>query len=290
MAIARRQHTEDRQSPRAGTMGFLEHLDELRSRLIRACLAIAMGMSASLFFYDRLGAFVLEPTLRALPPGSELIFTRPSEMFAFYFNVALIGGVVLAAPFVSYQVWRFVAPGLHAREKRLVAPFVVLATLGAVGGAAFSHYVLFPGSISFFSTFTSPHVRFMPRVEEVFDQYLKMMLGMVLVFQMPPVVFVLARVGLVTARQMWRHMKYAVLVVFILAALLTPSPDVWNQTAFAAPMLALYVLSIGVAYLSARGPSEHMGTAHLRLVFAATVIEQARRQRARPSWVGRVVQ
>src|SRR5262245_56984484 len=215
MAIARRKRTEDRQATGLGAMGFLEHLDELRSRIIRACVAIGAGMLAALFFYDRLGNFVLEPTLRALPPGSELIFTRPSEMFAFYFNVALIGGVVLAAPFVSYQVWRFVSPGLYARERRLVVPFVALATIGAVGGAAFSHYLLFPSSIAFFGAFSSPHVRFMPRIEEVFDQYLKMMLAMVLVFQLPPVVFVLARAGVVTARSLWRHFKYAVLVVFI---------------------------------------------------------------------------
>lgn len=290
MTIARRQRHEERQARRTGTMGFLEHLDELRNRIIRACIAIALGMGASLFFYDRLGGFVLEPTLRALPPGSELIFTRPSEMFAFYFNVALIGGVVLAAPFVSYQVWRFIAPGLHAREKRLAVPFVVLASLGALAGAAFSHYVLFPSSIAFFGAFTSPHVRFMPRIEEVFDQYLKMMLAMVVVFQLPPVVFVLARIGVVTARLMWVHLKYAILVVFVLAAVLTPSPDVWNQVAFAAPMLALYILSIGVAYLAGRGESP-TGTSSkpLQLVFAATVLESARRTRTKPSWVGHLV-
>lgn len=270
-------------------MGFLEHLDELRSRIIRACVAVGLGMCASLFFYERLGNFVLEPTLRALPPGSELIFTRPSEMFAFYFNVALIGGVVLAAPFVSYQVWRFVSPGLHQREKQLVVPFVTLATLGAVGGVAFSHYVLFPSSIAFFGAFTSPHVRFMPRVEDIFDQYLKMMLGMVVVFQLPPVVFVLARVGAVTASSMWRHFKYAVLVVFILSAVLTPSPDAWNQIAFAAPMLGLYVLSIGIAYLAGSGQVTPVGTDHLRLVFAATVLQSASRNRSRPSWGGRLV-
>ena len=102
MAIARRQQRISQETRTPGAMGFLEHLDELRSRIIRACVAVGLGMCASLFFYERLGNFVLEPTLRALPPGSELIFTRPSEMFAFYFNVALIGGVVLAAPFVSH--------------------------------------------------------------------------------------------------------------------------------------------------------------------------------------------
>lgn len=116
-----------------------------------------------------------------------------------------------------------------------------------------------------------------------------MMLGMVLVFQLPPVVFVLARMGVVTARLMWRQLKYAVLVVFVLAALLTPSPDAWNPTAFAAPMLALYVLSIGVAYMAAPRTPPQLASDQLRLVFAATVLETARRHRGQPSWSGRLV-
>lgn len=215
MAQTRRRRLVPKDTQPAGTMGFLEHLDELRTRIVRSCIAIALGMAVAMLFYDRLGTFVLEPTLRTLPPGSELIFTRPSEMFAFYFNVALIGGVVLAAPFVSYQVWRFVAPGLHTSEKRLVIPFVVLATAGTFAGALFSHYVLFPTSMAFFSAFSSLHVRFMPRVEDTFDQYLKMLLAMVIVFQMPPVVFVLAKMRIVTARFLWRNIKYAILAVFV---------------------------------------------------------------------------
>src|SRR5262245_34930317 len=141
MAQTNRRRQTTREERVTGTMGFLEHLDELRSRIVRSCLAIAAGMAVAMLFYDQLGEFVLQPTLRSLPAGSALIFTRASEMFAFYFNVALIGGVILASPFVSYQVWRFIAPGLHAHEKRLVVPFVLFATAGAIAGAAFSHYV-----------------------------------------------------------------------------------------------------------------------------------------------------
>ena len=274
-------------------MGFLDHLDELRTRLVRSAIAVAIGMAVALLFYDRLGSFVLEPTLRTLPPGSELIFTRANEMFAFYFDVALIGGVVLAAPFVSYQVWRFIAPGLHTDEKRLVVPFVAFATAGAIGGACFSHYVLFPSSMTFFGSFHAPHVRFMPRVEETFDIYLKMLLAMVLVFQMPPVVFVLAKMRLVTARFLWRNLKYAILAIFVAAAVLTSSPDIWNQAAFAAPMIGLYLVSIVVAWLvqpkSEKGSATH-GDARLRLVFAATVLDRARRRAAHsPAWAGRLV-
>src|SRR5205807_3572000 len=109
------------------------------------------------------------PTLRMLPPGTTLIFTRPGEAFSFYLDISLIGGVVLAAPFVMYQVWRFIAPALYAKEKRYVIPFVVLTTLGAIGGALFSHYVLFAAMIAFFGTFHSPAMTFMPRVEDTFE-------------------------------------------------------------------------------------------------------------------------
>lgn len=156
-------------------------------------------MAVAFVFIDRLTTFVLEPTRRMLPPGARLIYTHPGEAFSLYVYVALIAGALLASPLVMFQVWRFIAPGLYANEKRLVVPFVALTTAGAVGGAAFSHYVLYPSMISFFGTFNSPELAFMPRVEDAFDLYLKMMFGMVLVFQMPTLVFFLARMRMVTA-------------------------------------------------------------------------------------------
>jgi sec-independent protein translocase protein TatC len=268
-----------------GKMGFLEHLDELRKRIIRSCIAVAAGMLVAFFFVDRLGNFILEPTLRILPPGEPLIFTRPGEGFAFYFDIALIGGVVLAAPFVMYQVWRFIAPGLYATEKRFAIPFVVLTSVGTVAGALFSHYVLFPSTIAFFSAFTSPSMKFTPRVEDTFELYKKMLLGMVLIFQMPTLVFFLAKMRLVTARFLWRNIKYAILIIFILAAVITTSSDPWNQTLFAMPMIGLYLISIGIAWLV--GPKGEAAAAprsdstKLRLVFAATVIDQARKHHTR---------
>jgi len=258
--------------PGAGRMGFLDHLDELRKRLIRSCLAIAGGMLIAFAFVERLGDFVLAPTLKALPDGA-LIITKPGEGFSFYLDVALIGGVILAAPFVMYQVWRFIAPGLYAKEKRFAIPFVVLTTLGAVGGAAFTHYVMFPATIAFFSTFHSRAMKFTPRVEDTFELYKMMLLGMVVVFQIPTVIMFLAKMRLVTAGFLWRHIKYAVLVIFIVAAVLTPSADPWNQMIFAAPMLALYVLSIGIAWAVAprRGKETSPLDPKLKLVIGAMV-------------------
>jgi sec-independent protein translocase protein TatC len=288
MAHAQHRHEpEESGEEPGGAMGFLEHLDELRSRIIRSCIAIAGGMAAAFVFRNEIVDFVLEPTMRMLPAGSQLIYTRGGEAFSFYFNVCFAAGVILAAPFISYQVWRFIAPGLYANEKRFVGPFVVLATLSAVSGALFSHYFLYPGTMAFFAAFDSPQMRFMPRIEDTLDQYLKMLLAMVVVFQLPTVVFFLARMGLVTACFLWRNIKYAVVIIFVAAAVLTSSADAWNQTLFAAPMIGLYLVSIGIAWLAhprrtVPGEAPPVST-HLRLVVAATVVDQARRH-ATPAW------
>ena len=285
MAHAHNPIQQPDDEPDARMMGFLDHLDELRARLIKSCLALGAGMVVALFFYDRIADVVLDATIRVLPPDAQLISTRPGEAFSFYLNVALISGAVLAAPFVSYQVWRFIAPGLYRNEKKHVVPFVALAVAGTVCGALFSHYVLFPSTMEFFAGFSSPRVKFMPRIEDTFDQYLKMLLAMVIVFQLPPVVFFLAKLRLVTARLLWRNIKYAILVIFILAAVLTASPDPWNQTVFAAPMIALYLVSVGIAWLvepkREPAPAGRNGSAQLRLVFAATILEQAARRHSR---------
>jgi sec-independent protein translocase protein TatC len=270
------------------TMGFLEHLDELRTRIIRSCIALAIGMLVAFAFIGRIADFVLGPTLRLLPPGTSLIMTRFGEGLSFYMDLALLGGVVLATPFVTYQVWRFVAPGLYAKEKRLILPFITLASCGTMAGALFSHYVLFPSMVSFFSTFDSPRMRLMPRVEDTFELYKNMLIGMVAVFQIPTLVFFLARLRVVTPRFLWRHLRYAVLVSFVAAAILTPSPDPWNQAVFAAPMIALYVISIAIAWVVAPRRSEPAvprTVRNLKLVFAATVIEEAARRHRSPSEV-----
>lgn len=261
-------------------MGFLDHLDELRRRLIRALIALAAGMGVAFFFVDQIADFVLGPILRALPPGSRLITTRPGEGFAFVFDLALIGGVVLAAPFISYQIWRFIAPGLYRREKRLAIPVVAMGALGTIAGAAFTHYVLFPSAIEFFARFNSRFTVYSPRLEDTFDLYKSLLLAMVAVFQMPTVVFFLAIMGVVTARFLWHHIHYATLIIFVAAALLTSSPDWWNQTIVAVPMLAMYLLSIAVAWLAApRTPESTERGQHLRLVITASMLDQVRRHR-----------
>jgi sec-independent protein translocase protein TatC len=148
-----------------------------------------------------------------------------------------------------YQVWRFIAPGLYANEKRFVVPFVLFSTLGFLGGAAFNHYVAYPFIMVYFASFNTPNLTYMPQLSYVFGLYVKMLLGLGIIFQMPTVVFFLAKMQLLTAWFLVKHIKMASLLVFIIAAVITPTGDPMTLMIFAAPMLALYVLSIGVAWI-----------------------------------------
>jgi sec-independent protein translocase protein TatC len=242
---------DDDEDGAAGKMSFLEHLDELRKRIVQACLGVAVGVLVGFAFINPIVNFILKPTQRVLPAGSRMIYTQPGEAFGLYVQIGLIVGVILAAPWIMYQVWLFIAPGLYANEKKLAVPFVLLSTAGFVGGALFNHYIVFPWMISFFASFNTADLVFLPRLEDVFDLYTKMLIGMGLVFQMPTIVYFLAKMRLVTARFLWRHFKYAILIIFIVAAVITPSGDMITQTIFAAPMVGLYVLSILIAWLVA---------------------------------------
>jgi sec-independent protein translocase protein TatC len=232
-----------------GKMSFLEHLDELRKRIVQSVLGVAIGVGLGFFFINPIVNFILTPTWRLLPAGSRMIYTQPGEAFGLYVQIGLIVGVVLASPWIMYQVWLFIAPGLYANEKRFAVPFVLMSTIGFVGGAAFNHYIIFPFMMTFFASFNTADLIFMPRLEDVFDLYSKMLIGMGLVFQMPTVVFFLAKMRIVTARFLLRNTKYAVLAIFVVAAVITPSGDMITQTIFAAPMLGLYALSILIAWI-----------------------------------------
>lgn len=238
-------------------MSFLEHLEELRTRLIHSIIAIVVGVLVSFTFIEKVFNFVFAPIRRELPAGSKLMYTEPGEAFSLYLQIAFIAGIVLAAPYVMYQVWLFIAPGLYTKEKRFAIPFVLFSTIGFVAGAFFNHYIVFPFMMAFFGSFNAPDLAFMPKLEPVFSLYTKMLIGMGIVFQMPTLVFFLAKMGVVTARFLWRNFRYAILVIFIIAAVVTPTGDMLTQTIFAAPMIGLYLLSILIAWLV--GPDRKPG-------------------------------
>ena len=240
---------EDDDSPGVGKMSFLEHLDELRKRIVRSCLAVAVGILVTFAYINPIFNFILAPTRKALPPGVKLIYTQPGEAFSLYITVALIAGAVVAAPYIMYQVWMFIAPGLYSNEKRMAIPFVLFTTIGFVAGALFNHYISFPFMMAFFASFNTPDLAFMPKLEDVFGLYTKMLIGMGLVFQMPTIVYFLARIKLITARFLAKNFKYAFLIIFIVAAVITPTGDMMTQAIFAAPMVGLYLLSIAIAWI-----------------------------------------
>ena len=233
-------------------VSVLEVLDQFRKLLVHSALAVAVGVLVGFLFINRIVDFILGPTRRSLPTGSTLIYTQPGEAFGLYIQIALIVGDVIAMPFVMYRIWRLVAPLMPAGARRFAVPFVLFTTIGFLGGAAFVHFIAFPYMMAFFASFNTPDLAFMPRLSDVFDLYTKMLLGMGAVFQLPTAVFFLAKAGLITARWLMRSFKYAFLLIFVVAAVITPTGDMVTQTIFAAPMVALYLLSVIIAWVFGR--------------------------------------
>jgi sec-independent protein translocase protein TatC len=233
----------------SGRMSFLEHLDELRKRLIAILIGIVVGCVVSFIFLQRIFRFVMLPLQQMLPNDGRLIVTEGPEYFMLYLKVGLLSGLLVATPWIAWQVWLFVAPGLYSHEKRFAIPFVVSSSIFFLMGAAFSHYIAFPYTWKFFIDFLDDFVQFMPKVGPAFSLYVKMLLGFGVIFQMPVLVFALARMGLVTGKFLLRNFKYATLIIFILGAVLSPGGDIASQLLMAGPMMVLYVLSIGIAFV-----------------------------------------
>ncbi len=230
-------------------LSVLEQLDEFRKRLIRSAYGVGVGVLIAFAKINPIVDFVFRPIRTILPPGSKLIYTVPGEAFSVYVTIALIAGVVLAAPWIMWQVWQLIAPALYLKEKKFAFWFIFMTSVGFVGGAAFNHYVAFKMLMVFFAQFHSSNLAFMPRLDDVLDMYTRMLLVMGVVFQMPTLVFFLAKMGLVTARFLASQFKYAILVIFIIAAVVTPSGDPYNQTILALPMIGLYIISIFIAWI-----------------------------------------
>ena len=250
---------DDGEEASGARMSFLDHLEELRKRLVICAATLGVGFLVAFLFIDRLYAFIMRPLAKALPPGGKIQYTEPTEAFVLYLKMALLAGVVLSAPVILWQLWLFVAPGLYSKEKRFAVPFIVMGSVFFVMGALFSHYLLFPWTWAFLASFSTDWVVFQPKIEPTFSLYSKMLLGMGLVFQMPTLVFFLAKMGLVTARFLLKNFKYAVLLIFILAAVITPTGDMLTQTLFAAPMVVLYLLSIIIAWIFGRKRAPRTG-------------------------------
>ena len=232
-------------------MSFLEHLDELRKRLIACVYGLIVGCVIAFFFVNQIQDFIFVPLYQMLG-GEKFMYTKGFEPFMLMMKTGALAGLMVAAPFIIWQLWLFIAPGLYTNEKRFAIPFVFFASIFFFLGAAFSHYIAFPWTWAFFKSWENEYIRFMPTIEDAFGIYVKMILAFGLIFQMPTLVFFLARMGVVTAGWLARNTKYAVLVIFIIAAVISPGTDVVSQAMMAGPMLALYALSILIAWIFAK--------------------------------------
>jgi len=231
-------------------MSFLEHLEELRKRLWWSCLAVAAAFAVALPYARRILDFFLMP-VRPLLGDNRPVYLELTEPFMLYMKVAFLASLFLASPVVLHQLWAFVSPGLYPRERRYAAPFILFGTLFFLLGGAFGYYIGFPTACRFLLSVAEG---FQPalRISTLFSFESKIILGLGLVFELPTVIALLARLGLVTPGFLWRHFKYAILIIFIVAAVITPTPDVITQLVFAAPMILLYLIGILFAHLFGR--------------------------------------
>jgi len=226
-----------------------DHLAELRTRLIRVALAWGAGSALAWSWSEQIFGFLLAPAVNALgPDGGKLQAIAPTEIFFTYLQCALLAGFMLALPVILWQIWSFVSPGLYPNEKHTILPFVLVTTLLFAAGAAFGHTAVFPLMFQFFSTFDSDLVQSAWTMSEVFALTTRLFLAFGVAFELPVVVFLLALAGIVDAQTLLRGLPYAVLGIFIVAAVLTP-PDWVSQMLLGIPMVALYLLGVGVAFV-----------------------------------------
>lgn len=231
-------------------MPLTEHLEELRTRLFWSLAAIAIGAVGCYAFIDPLFALLIAPLHEAGDEPVKVIGTGVAEAFFTKLKVAIIAGIFVSSPAIFFQVWRFVAPGLYEHERRYVLPFVVFATFFFVSGAAFCYELVFPTAFRFFlDQYRASEIEPLLRVSEYLSFTARMLLAFGVTFELPVFTFFFARIGLVTHQQMISYWRYAILGIFIVAAVLTPGPDIASQLLMAAPLLVLYVASIGVAAL-----------------------------------------
>jgi sec-independent protein translocase protein TatC len=229
-------------------MSFLDHLEELRKRLLISLIAVAVGFFLCWAFADRIFEVIQRPLAQYLPPGDKLAYTRLTAPFFLYMKVAFFAGLFIAAPVILLQLWLFIAPGLYKKERRMAAPFIIFGSLFFILGGLFGYRFLLPATCKFFVE-TGKEFKQMVTVDDYFSFANVIILATGLVFETPILIFFLARVGIVTPAFLLQKFKYAIVLSFIVAAVVTPTPDMVTQTALALPMIALYLIGVAVAYL-----------------------------------------
>lgn len=225
------------------------HLRELRSRLIICCIAITVGFIPSYTYSEQIFDLLARPLYSLLPKGSNIIFTGYAEAFFLYLKLAFFAAVVEASPVILYQLWAFVAPGLHENEKRLAFPFIFFSSLFFAAGATFAYFVVFPTAFKFFLSYNSESLNALPVMGDYFSFASHLLLAFGLAFEFPVIMCFLAKIHVISHWYLRRNRKYAILIIFAAAAILTPTPDIVNQLLMAGPLLLLYELSILLIWL-----------------------------------------
>lgn len=225
---------------------FTSHLEELRKRIIICLIAVVAGFLLSYNFAEIIFELLVQPLKEQLPAESWLIFTGLTEAFVVYLKLAFYAGLILASPVILWEVWCFVAPGLYDHEKKYVFPFVISASLLFFTGVAFCYLVVFPFSFKFFMSYSTDTLKPLPAMKEYLSFAFQILLAFGIIFELPVFILFLAKLGLVTERMLRQQRKFAIVIIFIVAAVLTP-PDVFSQCLMAAPLLILYEISIVVA-------------------------------------------
>lgn len=234
---------------------FLGHLEELRERLIKCVVAVAVGFFGAYVFSEKLFIILVKPLKDILGAEEKLIFTNLSEMFIIYLKLSVLAGILFAAPVIFYQLWQFVAPGLYEHEKKYVIPFVLFSTILFVGGSLFGYFLVFPFGFKFFLGFANEYVKALPSVKEYFSLSIKLLFAFGLVFELPVFMFFMAKIGFITPEILRKNRRISILIIFIVSAILTP-PDAFTQIMMAGPLMALYELSIYITRFATKPKKE----------------------------------
>ena len=228
------------------------HLEELKKRLIRILIVVGVGLCVCYFFRDWSFKIITKPLIDVLPEAGSIIFTGLTEAFFVHLKIAFYASLLLTSPYTFYQIWKFISPGLYAKEKRHIIPFVISATLLFVGGVVFGYFVVLPPAFGFFVSFATDTLQPMLSFREYLTLALRFLLAFGISFELPVFIYFLARIGVVNAPMLRRNRRYAILIIFIAAALLTPSPDALSQILMAGPLIVLYEISIVLAKIAGR--------------------------------------
>jgi sec-independent protein translocase protein TatC len=238
------KNQEESSKDENGKMPFTEHLAELRKRLIICFVGIGVGFAIAYSFKESLFVLLMQPLKGAMSPGQKLIYTGLPEAFFVYIEVSFFGGILFAAPLILFQMWLFIAPGLYKNEQRFLLPLLVLSCFFFAGGVLFGYSVVFPYAFKYLLGFESDLVQALPSMREYLALATTLLIAFGFIFQLPLIMTMLARFGIVTPRFLSKNRKYAFLLSFVVAAIVTPTPDVVNQLLMAGPLVVLYEVSI----------------------------------------------